>query len=163
MHALDQSAHIRLADELVAVMRTVMRAGSGPFLAVLDEHDLSMTTMKLVMILDAESELPISRAARLLGLSAAATSRAVEDAVRRELLTRRESETDRRIKLLSLAPAGRRLADLLVSARRQGAEELVARLSPAQAAATSRALVPLLELVHRLETCPPSCDQDTPT
>lgn len=161
MHRSDRDARSRLADDIVAVMRVVMRAGSGHFLAVLDEHGVSMTTMKLVMILDAESELPISRAAGLLGLSAAATSRAVEDAVRRDLLIRRESESDRRIKLLSLAPAGRELADLLVSARRKGAEELVSRLTPAQAAAASAALAPVLELVHALDACPAPADKDT--
>lgn len=144
MHTPGTDAHARLADDLVAVMRIVMRAGSDRFLAALGEHGVSMTTMKLVMILDAESELAISRVAALLGLSAAATSRAVDDAVQRGLLRRRESAADRRIKLLSLAPAGDELAELFVSARRAGAEEVIAQLDAAQAGAISAALAPLL-------------------
>lgn len=160
MQRPDESPHTQLADDRVAVMRIVMRAGSSRFLAALDEHGVSMTTMKLVMILDAESELAISRVAGMLGLSAAATSRAVDDAVRRGLLLRRESEADRRIKLISLAAAGHELAELLVSARRAGAEEVIAQLDAAQASAISAALAPLLALEAAPEACPISTAKD---
>lgn len=161
MQVSEPDARTRLADDLVAVMRIVMRAGSSRFLAALDEHGVSMTTMKLVMVLDAESELPISRVAGLLGLSAAATSRAVDDAVRRGLLVRRESEADRRIKLLSLAAAGHELAELLVSTRRAGAEEVVAQLDAAEATAISAALAPLLAGEGALNACQTPTVKDT--
>nr|HMS72937.1 helix-turn-helix domain-containing protein [Baekduia sp.] len=74
----------QLSDDLLAVIRTVMRAGGGRFLTVIEEHGISMTAMKLLMTLDAaDSDLPVSKVAASLGLSLAATSRAVADAVKR--------------------------------------------------------------------------------
>lgn len=141
----------QLSDDLLAVIRTVMRAGGGRFLTVIEEHDISMTAMKLLMTLDAtDSDLPVSKVAASLGLSLAATSRAVEDAVKRGFVSRTEADYDRRVKLLALTADGDQLVEQLNAARREGADAFVARLTDEQCAHASAALKPLLELMDEL-------------
>lgn len=148
---LESAPARQLSDELLTVIRNVMRAGGGRFLAVLEEHALSMTTMKLLMILDAsEQELPVSKVAAQVGLSLAATSRAVDDAVKRNLVSRTEADYDRRVKLLALTSQGSHLVEQINAARREGADDFVARLTDEQCRDVSAALTPLLDLFAQI-------------
>ena len=137
-----------LATDLLALLRGVARTGSGRFLEAIESHGLSMTALKLLLILgDSDEEVSSSRLARLLGLSPAATSRAADDAVRRGHVPRRECEDDRRMKLLALSPAGREVADELAAARFEGVREFADSLSAAERAKATDALQALIALL----------------
>lgn len=140
-----------LTDELLAFVRTVMRAGQGPFLAVIEELGLSLTQTKMLWIFDASGEeLSSSAVAQRLGLSPAATSRAADELFRRGLVSRREAEHDRRIKLLGLTAAGADAVETMDAARRQGAHDWATTLSPEQRERASSSLAPLLALVSEV-------------
>jgi len=148
-------ASAQLADELLTFNRAIWRAGGSRFIAVLDELGITMTTMKMLLILGGNDEpQPMSTVAQALGLSLAATSRAAEDAVKRGLVHRQESEHDRRVKLLGLTDAGQQSVDELNAARRAGAYDFAELLSQEQRDAASAALQPLLSLIGELNlTC----------
>lgn len=148
---LESAPARQLSDELLTVIRNVMRAGGGRFLTVLEQNGLSMTAMKLLMILDcAEQAMPVSKAATQLGLSLAATSRAVDDAVKRGHVSRTEADYDRRVKLLALTSQGSHLVEQINAARREGADNFVARLTNEQCRDASAALTPLLDLFAQI-------------
>ncbi len=148
-----------LTDELLAFVRTVMRAGQGPFLAVIEELGLSLTQTKTLWIFDASGEeLSSSAVAQRLGLSPAATSRAADELFRRGLISRREAEHDRRIKLLGLTTDGAGAVETMDQARRQGALEWATSLSPQQRGRASASLAPLLDLVDEVRA---QCDLET--
>lgn len=141
-----------LADELLTVNRAIWRAGGSRFLAVLDELGITMTTMKMLLVLGSHEEAqPMSGVAQALGLSLAATSRAAEDAVQRGLVSRRESEQDRRVKLLGLTDTGIQTVEDLNAARREGAHDFAALLTPEQRRVASTAMQPLLQLIGELD------------
>jgi DNA-binding MarR family transcriptional regulator len=141
----------QLADELMAFMATTMRSSQGEVFKVVEELDLSMTQLKLLHVLDnAEGELTPSELAKRLGLSPAATGRAVDALTRQGIVSRREDEEDRRVKRLSLTPTGREAVDRITTARRDGFIRLAESLAPPQREALSSALQPLL-------TSPPDC------
>lgn len=141
----------QLADELMTFLSTAMRSSQGDVFKVVQELDLSMTQLKMLHVLDnAEGELTPSELAKRLGLSPAATGRAVDALTRQGIVSRREDEEDRRVKRLALTEAGRDAVDRITTARRDGLIELAASLAPQQREALSSALQPLL-------TSPPDC------
>jgi MarR family transcriptional regulator, transcriptional regulator for hemolysin len=73
----------------------------------LQEHELSVAQLALLYLLDERETMRIGDVATELGLSAPTTSRLVDDLVRQELVARAEDPTDRRARVLSLAPRGR--------------------------------------------------------
>ncbi len=137
-----------LAADLLLLLRGVARTGSGRFLVAIENHGLSMTAFKLLLILgDGVEEVSSSTLAGQLGLSPAATSRAVDDAVRRGHVTRRECDQDRRVKLLALSSEGRQVADELAAARFEGVREFAQSLSETERAQARDALHTLITLL----------------
>jgi DNA-binding MarR family transcriptional regulator len=135
----------QLTDELMAFLATTMKTAQGEVFRVVEELDLSMTQLKLLHVLDgADRELTPSELARLVGLSPAATGRAVDGLTRQALVSRREDDADRRVKRLALTDTGRQAVGRIMAARHEGLMGLVASLDPAQRDALSAALRPLL-------------------
>jgi DNA-binding MarR family transcriptional regulator len=135
----------QLTSELMAFLATTMKTAQGEVFRVVEELDLSMTQLKLLHVLDgAERELTPSELAKLVGLSPAATGRAVDALTRQDLVSRREDEADRRVKRLALTDAGRQAIGRIMAARHEGLMTLVQTLDPAQRDALSVALRPLL-------------------
>ena len=79
-----------------------------------------------------------------LGLSLAAISRAADGLVQRGLVDRVEDPRDRRIKRLSVTPAGDELISRIVQARLAGIEDFVASLSAKERAQLDKALAPIV-------------------
>lgn len=75
------------------------------------ELDLSFSQARTLFCLAHScNEMPIHAIADRLSLSVAATGRNVEQLVKLDILERRESPDDRRVKLISLTPAGQKIA-----------------------------------------------------
>ncbi len=83
--------------------------------------------MKLVNVTDAQT---IGDVATFLGISNAAASKAVDKLVRRNLLRRKEGETDRRSIHLSLTEPGRNLLDTYDAIRQRKLEEVFGHVPP---------------------------------
>jgi DNA-binding MarR family transcriptional regulator len=136
---------VQLATELHTFMTTSMKTAQREVFALVDELDLSMTQLKMLFVLDgSDTELTPSELARHVGLSPAATGRAVDALTRQGIVSRREDDEDRRVKRLALTATGREAVDRISAARRDGLTRLIAPLDPAQREALSLALRPLL-------------------
>jgi DNA-binding MarR family transcriptional regulator len=144
----------QLAQELMAFLATTMKTAQGEVFRVVEELDLSMTQLKLLHVLDgADRELAPSELAKLVGLSPAATGRAVDGLTRQGLVSRREDDADRRVKRLALTDGGRETVGRIMAARQEGLTTLVRSLDPEQRGALSAALRPLLP-----DPTPTSCE-----
>ena len=89
--------------------------------------------------------MPVNAVADRLGISLAAMSRAADGLVQRGLVGRLEDPEDRRIKRLSLTPAGDELVRKLIQSRLAGIEGFVDSLSAKERALLEKALGPILE------------------
>jgi DNA-binding MarR family transcriptional regulator len=151
----------QLADEMMSFLATTMKGAQGEVFKIVDELDLSMTQLKMLFVLEnTEHEPTPSELARFVGLSPAATGRAVDSLVRSEILSRREDEADRRVKRLALTPRGHEVVERISAARRAGLLRLTQTLDPDQREALSAALAPLLTPLSS-PGCAPSAE-DSP-
>lgn len=73
----------------------------------LQEHDLSVTQLAALYLIDESEWLRISDVAAELELSLPTASRLASDLVRQELLGRKEDASDRRARILTLTAKGR--------------------------------------------------------
>jgi DNA-binding MarR family transcriptional regulator len=97
-----------LAASLLALWKYVAREAGGEFADLLEELDLSLAQLKTLETLTYHQASPsVKELSESLGCSLANSSRAVDALARRGLLERREDEDDRRVKRLTITPAGR--------------------------------------------------------
>jgi DNA-binding MarR family transcriptional regulator len=109
------------------------------------ELELSISQAKTVFVLaHAGHPMPINAIAEHIRLSVAAAGRNIDKLVRLGLVERREDETDRRVKLVSITKAGLDAADQQFEAKRSSLKALVSRLSPEDATRLHDALQPIL-------------------
>jgi DNA-binding MarR family transcriptional regulator len=135
----------QLTDELARFLMSTMKTAQAGVFEVVAELDLSMTQLKILHILDgSDQELTPSELAQIVGLSPAATGRAVDALVRGGVVSRRDDEADRRVKRLALTDAGAAAVSRIARARLDGLAKVVDTLDPAQRDALSAALAPLL-------------------
>ena len=88
--------------------------------------------------------VPISVLARRLGLSQAAAGRNVDQLVRLGIAERHESPDDRRVKRVSLSPAGFKIADQHIEQKRRALRLVTERLPAADRERLIAALRPIL-------------------
>ncbi len=93
----------------------------------LRDEALSIAQVAALHLIDQAGALRVSVLADELTLSASATSRLVEGLVQRDLVARDEDPDDRRAKILTLTPAGRRFTTI-AGAVESLPKELVARV-----------------------------------
>lgn len=125
-----------LAGSLGLLWRLVSSNGDGSsYFALIDELGLSLTQMKCLMLLEhCEAAVTVGDLADRVGLSLASASRTIEGLHRKGWTERREDEHDRRVKRVSLTPAGHGIAQRVIQARMQGLERFAASLSDEQRA-----------------------------
>jgi DNA-binding MarR family transcriptional regulator len=114
------------------------------FLPRITELELTLTQMKALFQLTVVDELALKDIADGLGLSDAATSRAVDGLVKRKLVERSEDAADRRIKRVCLTARGRKMIDELAAIRIATFQRLVEELSDDERAKLTDALQPIL-------------------
>ncbi|MDX6651545.1 MAG: hypothetical protein QOJ38_326 [Solirubrobacterales bacterium] len=135
------------ATRLGALLRYVFLFDQGEHLRAIEESGLTMTQVKLLLLVrtGAEAPRPVSDLAESLGISVATVSRAVECLVRKRLVKRVEDEADRRVRRVAIAAKGEELANTLIAARVAGLEGFAATLSAAERRKLDSALGTLLE------------------
>src|SRR3712207_5967144 len=105
------------------------------------ESDLSFSRPGPLFLLPAPAEpLPIHAIAEALGLSVAAAGRNVDQLLRLDMVERRESATDRRVKLVSLTPTGERITAQHIEAKRDAFRAFARDLPPEHCDQLHRAL-----------------------
>jgi DNA-binding MarR family transcriptional regulator len=135
----------QLADLMAAFLAAAMKTSQTQVFQLVEELELSMTQLKILHILDGvERELTPSELARFVGLSPAATGRAVDALVRAGLVTRRDDDADRRVKRLALTEAGSAAVNRITQARVEALAAMVSGLDATQRDALAAALAPLL-------------------
>jgi DNA-binding MarR family transcriptional regulator len=145
-----------LAGQLTRFLMGAMRTAQTEVFQIVGELDLSMTQLKILHILDhSDHELTPSELAQFVGLSPAATGRAVDAMARSGLVARRDDDQDRRVKRLALTEAGLAAVARITEARVAGLARVVDHLDGDQRAALSAALAPLLPDPSTTPGCSP--------
>jgi DNA-binding MarR family transcriptional regulator len=130
-----------VARQLGDLMRTLFLDPGADHLGLIEERELSMTQVRaLVRLTCCRRPLSTGELAQRLGLSAAAMSRALDGLAHRELVSRSESASDRRVRLVEISPPGEAIVEEIVALRSVGLERFVADLDPEQRALLSRGL-----------------------
>ncbi|MGW7638028.1 MarR family winged helix-turn-helix transcriptional regulator [Streptomyces decoyicus] len=131
-----------LAAMIVPLGRALMAAEQP----ILDAHGLTMWAYSVLLYLD---ETPIRTQAALAEAIRADKTRIIavlDDLETRELIRRQPDPGDRRVRLLSLTAAGRRLRDAVQTAIQQGEERLLTQLPAADRAGFLKGLQALSAL-----------------
>ncbi len=131
--------------DLAAMFAPLTRALIAREEPVLHAHDISMWGY---IVLTALAEQPVRTQAALAQAINADKSRIIsvlDELQERGLIHRQPDETDRRVHLLSLTPAGDRLRRSVESAIRHREEQVLATLPPADRDAFLRSLKALYE------------------
>jgi DNA-binding MarR family transcriptional regulator len=135
----------QLTEELTLLVRHVARLQNGDVFGVAAATELTFSQVRALCVLEAvEEELTLSELAPRLGLSPAATGRALDVLADRGLLARRPDLHDRRIKRLALTDAGHETARGLMSSRRDALRRFADSMTDEEREQLSRALAPLL-------------------
>src|SRR4051794_12156378 len=95
-------------SELMAPLWSLLnRRSSQELFQIVADLESSFSQVKMLFLLQDGAEHSVKEIGSQLGLSIAAASRAVDGLAQRGYVNRRESETDRRSKLVSLSDHGR--------------------------------------------------------
>ncbi|MBW5481081.1 MarR family winged helix-turn-helix transcriptional regulator [Streptomyces bambusae] len=114
--------------DLAAMIVPLGRALVAAELPVLREHGLAMWAYAVLLGLDDEPVRTQAALARDIGADKTRIIGVLDDLAERGLIRRQPDPADRRARVLSLTPAGRRMRDAVRSAIQQREERLLARL-----------------------------------
>ncbi len=146
MQATAVSPDTALASDLCALLAHLHKNCSADLFEAVGVLELTLTQMKLLHRLEETGrELSLKQAAEQIHVSLAATSRVVDELVRRDLVERREDPEDRRMKRVRLTEAGHAVIGRLNAARLSGLEQFVATLEGHERAQLAELLATLLE------------------
>jgi len=141
---ISKSANDSLAHRLIAAIMPLMKGSQAEVMSATAEFELTMTQLRMLFVLEhAGRDMAVNELAEQVGLSMAATGRAVDIVVRTGLLSRREDESDRRIKRIGLTESGRAAIVQIGQARRRAVEAFVAKLDADERAALDAAVATL--------------------
>jgi DNA-binding MarR family transcriptional regulator len=135
-----------LACDLYALVVFLHKNCNADLFAAMGLLEMSITQIKLLHLLEeVDHEVTLKEAAESLPLSLPATSRTVDDLVRRGMLERHEDHEDRRMKRISLTETGRSVSRRLNAARLSGLGQFTQTLGEEERNSLSRALAALLQ------------------
>ncbi len=134
-----------LAADLYALVVYLHKGCNADLFAAMGLLELTITHVKLMHQLEtATGELTVKQAAELLPLSLPATSRTVDDLVRRGMVQRHEDTEDRRMKRIQLTDEGRAVIRRVNAARLVGLEQFTENLNDDERRLLAAALSELL-------------------
>ena len=146
----------RLTQSLAILRHAILRDGFLDAIRAMDDHDISVAQMATLMMLDAEGSCTVSDLANDLGRSLSATSRLLDQLVRRGLVTRQEDPDDRRVKRVAIAERGKDLVGRVQRRRAEAQLSVMAALSEVERADVMRAMALLAEAAARRREAEPS-------
>jgi DNA-binding MarR family transcriptional regulator len=139
----------QLAEAMGVLTTHLNRCGSPDLIRFLSDVDLSITQVKMLMILEDKGEMSVKDVATALNLSLPAVSRAIDGLAQRGLVDRRECAHDRRAKVISLRPGGQEIGAALIARRQETYETFAADLTDDERSALHTALLPIVERIRR--------------
>jgi DNA-binding MarR family transcriptional regulator len=145
----------RLAEQLLATRRAMVRDMLLGALAELAEGEITLAQLAALMLLEDGRPRPVNDIAARLGRSLSAASRLLDQLARRRLLKRQADPADRRVRLLVIAERGRALLAALLERRAAAQLALMERLSPAERERVLEGMALLAEAAGRPEPAPP--------
>ena len=122
------------------------RKSSADLFRMVAELDSSFSQVKMLFLLE-DGEHSVKEIAERLGLSLPAASRAVDGLIQRGYVSRRESATDRRSRLVALTGDGRAVVERVLRARLQTLEAFADELTPEERDCLYTALLPIVERI----------------
>jgi DNA-binding MarR family transcriptional regulator len=122
----------------------VQKSSGDDFFRLVGELELSLSQLKLLMILDRDGERTLKELAEALVLSLPAASRAVEGLHKRGMVARREDDEDRRHKRVAITATGSEVIGRLNQARFAGIERFIQTLTTEERENLAQGLAPLL-------------------
>jgi DNA-binding MarR family transcriptional regulator len=137
-----------VAEVLGRLLLHLHRSSSPELFRMLGELGLSFTQVKTLHVLRDADDMNVKHVSDRLGLSLPAMSRALDGLVQRGFVERRESDRDRRAKLVRLLPPGRDALDAIERTRLSVLEEFTGTLSDEERAALHTTLLPIVERIH---------------
>ena len=130
------------------------RRSSADLFKVVDELGSSFSQVKMLFLLEDGGEHSVSEIAAHLGLSLPAASRAVDGLIQRDFVTRRESASDRRARLIALSDHGREVVERLARARIATLDTFAAEITPEERTSLLAALLPIVERITPRDPTP---------
>jgi DNA-binding MarR family transcriptional regulator len=119
-----------LAASLTALMKHLLVTTGRDFFAEMERTGVSLTQAKsLMLLIEAEEPMSVKAISDALGLSVPGISRAIDAMVQRGEVTREEDPRDRRCKMLSVTPRGRKVYERLMAIRLAGVRRFVEELN----------------------------------
>ncbi|WP_241779934.1 MarR family winged helix-turn-helix transcriptional regulator [Streptomyces natalensis] len=119
--------------DLAAMMVPLSRSLIAAELPVLEAHGLAMWAYSVLLRLDEETPVRSQAAlAEAIGADKTRIIAVLDDLDERGLIRRRPDPADRRVRLLSITPEGRRLRDAVQADIQRGEEELLASFPVAE-------------------------------
>jgi len=128
----------------MAFLGFAQRSSGEDFFRMVGELELSLSQLKLLMVLSRDGEQPLKDLAEHLVLSLPAASRAVDGLHRRDMVVRREDDEDRRQKQIAITETGEAVVASLSAARLAGIETFIATLTTQEQENLARALAPIV-------------------
>jgi DNA-binding MarR family transcriptional regulator len=139
--ATTQTAAEVVTRELTALTKHLLLTTSRDLFHELERAGISLTQIKsLTFLAEADEPLSVKALSDVIGLSVPGVSRAIDGLVQRGEITRMEDPRDRRSKLLSITPRGRRTYERLLAIRVAGIRRFVDELDPEEQEALARGL-----------------------
>ncbi|MFI9047543.1 MarR family winged helix-turn-helix transcriptional regulator [Streptomyces sp. NPDC053427] len=124
----ERAARPDLAAMIVPLGRALMAAEQP----ILDAHGLAMWAYAVLLRLDTTPIRSQAALAEAIGADKTRIIAVLDDLDARGLIHRRPDPDDRRVRLLSLTPEGRRLRDAVQADIQRGEEELLAQFPAAE-------------------------------
>ena len=150
-----------LARSLSQLRRAMVRDGLLGAISTLGDADLSLTQLGALLLLDDQGEHTIKALAGQLGRSLSATSRLIDQLVRRGLVDRREDDQDRRTKQVAISDGGRTFLAEVARRRAEAQLAVMGTLSAEEQAEVMRAMQLLAEAARRRRDAHPGSPAGT--
>jgi DNA-binding MarR family transcriptional regulator len=136
-----------LSDVIAPLWEYLNRRSSAELFRVVDELGSSFSQVKMLFLLEDGREHSVKEIAGHLRLSFPAASRAVDGLIQRDFVTRRESDEDRRSRLIALTETGRAVVERLTRSRLETIQAFADELTPEERGSLYTALLPIVERI----------------
>ena len=125
---------------MLAVRRSRAREFMRAAVQVLGASDLTIIQFGTLLLLEDGKQRTVGALSEQIGRSMSATSRMIDQLVKRELLRRQEDPNDRRARRVTISPVGRKLVATMMRRRAEVELKLIASLEPDDQRTVMRAM-----------------------
>src|SRR4051794_35144850 len=136
-----------LSGALAPLWAHLNRRSSAELFQVVADLNSSFSQVKLLFLLEDGREHSVKEIAEALNLSFPAASRAIDGLIEKDYVSRRESDEDRRSRLIRLTDHGRSQVEGIMNARLRTLEGFAEDLTPDERRSLYEAILPIVERI----------------